>query len=1277
MKQLMLSNTLYGREREIEALLDSFDRISSGQGEVLLVPGSSGVGKTALVQELKTPIRDRNAFFVRGKFEQYQQNVPYFAFRQALTGLYRQLQSADARQSARFKVDILRAVGTLGQVLVDLAPEFGAFLGAQPPLTEISPQEARHRFADVCRRVFQAICLPEHPLVLFIDDWQWADVASCDLLRQMQVGKTLRYLLLIASYRDDEVSADHPLLSALDDLRSHAVPVTVVPVGNLTAKDVQGVLTDALRPAISDVAGLATLIQDKTLGNPFFVRSFLSFIHELNLIWYDEAQNLWQWRMERFDEAELPGEVVELFVLKLRLLDPDTRKLLSLAACLGNRFDLDTLGTISGHSPEACEAQLCSGPAETMLQWPKDDESSPPAPGPRAPKVIRFLHDRVQQAAYSLIAPADLPAILLDIGRLLLASLPPEKLTERLFEVVGDLNAGRRLPQETPERVTVLELNLAAARKAYAATAYRSALQFYLAANSVLETPGLDAYLWRERHELAMQLCLGRAECEFLEGTPAAAEESIQQAVAHADTVIEKATALTILIVQYTLLARYPEAIAAGRLALDALGISLPETAYEEARDRGIALVRQEMEGRSITSLSELPVMSHPEMLMASKILITMGPPCYRAHQLLWSVLVPKVVNLTLRYGNIPQVGYSHTAFGGLLGWVDDDYAAAKEFGELATQLMTHTFDSPPDQSVYHLMIGSSIRHWHEHLRAGSQDYANAYEIGLRSNNLQYAAYAFGHNMYCRFYQGAPLSELIQETLRSLEFSRTRRNQWAIDLLEGGLSIFQALSGESAAPDGSDAGSDSGTDEAYLRRVAAHHNIQVTCIFKILKTFSLLISGDHEAALAMSDAVEPLLYTVGTQGLLPWPEHVVARLLARTSGYAKDDTKRQEGWRSELDLMLGRLRIWADSCPENFEHKYQLAAAEVARIDGRLMDAGPLYDKAVEAARSGGFLQWESLAHERAYSFWMACGKERLAQMYWQQAYMGYERWGALAKVRAMESTFRTTLAECLPVRNGQRRPSETPNRVLPHALVEGQIAQLRRYAVQLKQSELPHEAESQAADLGQAMQRVRVEIASRKRTEEALRESERALKESQRIAGLGSYVLELSTGSWQSSEVLDEVFGIGPTYDRSVEGWAALIHPDDRAMMVGYLTDDVAGRGEAFDKDYRILRHDNQEERWVHGLGKLERDAQGRPLRLIGTIQDITERNQLIRDLREAAANVKSLSGLLPICASCKRIRDDKGYWSQVESYISKHSEATFSHGMCPECVKTWYPDV
>jgi PAS domain S-box-containing protein len=1199
---LMISNKLYGRDRDIATLLKSFERISGGHGEVLLVPGASGVGKTALVQELQGPIRNRNGFFIKGKFDQYQQNIPYFAFRQALAELCRELQSADAHQRSRFKTEILQAVGNMGQVLVDLVPEFGAFLGAQPPLENISPQEARHRLADVCRNFLRVICWPEHPLVLFIDDWQWADAASCELLKQMQVGTTLRYLLVIASYRDNEVDPGHAFMSAVDDLRSQAVPVAELHVKNITAKDVREFVADTLKPAAEDVAGLAALIHAKTLGNPFFVRSFLGFLHEVRLIGFDPARNCWHWSMDKIGGADLPDDAVGLFVLKLRRLDHDSRNLFSLAACLGSRFDLEALGIISGHTSGECLALLCSDQANALI-LPMDDEGGNwSAENMRAPKACMFVHDRIQQAAYSLIEPAGLPKLLLKIGRLLLASLPPEQLAERLFEVVGDLNAGFHLMTDAAEQEKVLELNLTAARKAYAATAYRSALQFYRTANRFLETPGFAGHPWRDRHELTLRLFKERAGCEFLEGNLIEAEQCVQQAVAHAGTAIEKADVLSILITQYTLLARYPEAIAAGRQALAALGISLPEADYEQARNEEIAQARRELGGRPVSSLIELPVMSDPVMLMASKILITMGPPCYRSHQRLWSVIVPKVVNLTLRHGNIPQIGYSHTAFGGLLGWMDDDYATAKEFGELATRLMTGTFRTPADQSVFYLMIGSSIRHWFQHLRHGTQDYHDAYEIGLRSGNLQYAAYAFGHDMYCRFYQGAPLAELIQETQRSLAFSRTRRNQWAIDLLEGGLNIFGALSGESPALNGNDAWSE--TD--FLRRLADHQNIQVTCIYKVLQTFSLLLAGHHEDALALSDETEPLIYTVGTQGLLPWPEHVFARLLILTALYSKADEKRRTPWRAELDRMLRRLRIWADNGPDNFEHKYLLAAAELARIDGRAGEAVPLYDQAVAAARVGNFLQWEGLANERAHDFWLERGNERLAPVYWQQAYVCFSRWGAAAKVGSMETACRALLVKNLIADDGSAKLEPE----IEAALVERQIKQLRDQAFQAQHARLRGETAVQAEELAHAMQRVRVEIAERKQTEAALRESEERFKKLFVEAPLGIALIDSHTGHIHE---VNPMFAkiVGRTMEEMADiDWMNITHPDDVQADLDNMVLLNAGKIPGFQMEKRYLHHDGTPV-WVNMTIAPIYVEDKAPPRHLCMIEDITERKR------------------------------------------------------------------
>ncbi|MBU3927920.1 MAG: AAA family ATPase, partial [Bacteroidetes bacterium] len=982
MNSIVIPENLYGREKEIAALFESFERICKGVGEILTVPGTSGVGKTALVQELETPVKNENGFFVSGKFEQFQQNIPYFAFRQALTTLCHIIIAEDQLIQERYKTEILDAVGSQGQVLIDLVPEFESLLGKQPPLGEISPQEARYRFTDVLRKFLGVICKPEHPLVLFIDDWQWADTASLELLKQLEVGNTLRYILVILSYRDNEVNSNHPLTATLEELKRNNITLNRLKVSNLTQSDVQNILEDTLQPAAKDIEKLAAIIHKKTYGNPFFVHAAINYLSDFKLLWFNQLEKKWEWKIDLENGSDFPDNVVDLFVRKFHGMDLHAQKLFSLAACLGNRFNAKNLEIISDFDLEKCKSILNSPDGKEFAIPLKVIQKGAVSQDDTETDIYVFRHDRLQQAAFQLIGEERYSEILVEIGKLLLAKLSPDQLSERFFEVVNDLNAGVELIETTEECEELFRLNIQAARKAYAATAYSATLQFYRKAEKILEKEGFSERMWKKDHKLLLNYLNERAVCEFLEGDHKIAEQCVHKAVKSANNAVEKAEAYNILIIQYTLQARYPEAIASGKSALEALGIILPEKDYDKSRDQEIAKVKEQLKNKEILSLSQLPNMSNPEMLMACKILITMGPPCYRSHQKLWSVMVPIVVGLTLKYGNIPQVGYSHTAFGGLLGWVEDDYASAKKFAEVATQLMTEKFSIPSYQSVFYLMIGSSIRHWFKHLKYSSQDYIDAYEIGLRSGNLQYAAYAFGHNMYCRFYQGVSLEALNLETQRSLEFSKTRHNQWAIDLFTGGLKIMDALSANSYPHSVGKIANDGD----YIKSVDAHKNIQVKCIYKVLKTFSLLILGNNRDALVVSDETEPIIYTAGTQGLLPWPEHVFARILIYSRLYPEKEAPEQIKWLKEIKKGIKKLRIWAESCPENFEHKYLLATAELNMIEGHPTEALQNYYKAADAAQENEFLQWEGLANERMYEFWLEQENHHLAFHYWKQA---------------------------------------------------------------------------------------------------------------------------------------------------------------------------------------------------------------------------------------------------------------------------------------------------
>ncbi len=1074
---------LYGRDHQIEQLQSAFRSICKGNGLLLLEPGTSGAGKTSLIQNLGITVQNMSGWFVQGKFEQYNKSIPYFAFKKVLHEIWTAMQALEESLLNKVKTNIQKGVGEFGYILTDLLPEFKDFLDFQTKTDEINFQEARHRFIKVIKNFFISVCRPEHPVVIFIDDWQWADTASMELLKNLRIGSELRYVLFIVAYRDEEIDESHPFYAALSVLKREDIPRQIIEVPNLTKCEVTEMISDTLQPNVENQEALAALTYSHTTGNPFYTRAFLEFLHENGSIRYEPGEARWRWRV---DERELPPDIVELFLKRLRGFPPETQTVLSLAACLGNRFKEETLSIVAKRSLDECRKILDPVLEKKLLIIPdKTGDISSHTDHPE-PRWILFFHDRVQQATFQLLEPEKLTRIRLGIGRLLLSTLSEENLDERLLDVLEQLNLCVDFISDPSERLRLVELNMAAALKAKSATAYGAMLQYYRAAKKFSnDIQGGPEWFWENRYEEALRLSRGLAESEFIEGNKSEAESIIQASLQHTQSTIEKAETLSILIVHFTLMARYSEAIQAGRQALGQLGIELPEEHFEKNRDAEIENIYAQLKDKTVASLVETPVMTDPKIITVTKLLITMGPPCYRTHQKLWSVIVPKVIDLTLKYGLIPQIGYSHTAFGGLLCWVHNDYDTAREFSKLAPLVMSSKFSRAySDQSVFYLMMGSSTRHWFEHLEYASRDYQTAYEIGLQSSNLQYAAYAFGHNMYCSFYRGVFLSVLIQETSQSHAFSISRGNQWAIDLLEGALLLFNQLTT-------ADSESIKLSDEAYIAQVNAHKNIQVMCIYRIMKTFVLLLLGEYRAALEESDKAEEFLYTVGTQGLLPWPEHVFTRFLILSALYGSSTEGQKATRLAEMDKIKKQIEIWSQQCPENYTHKFLLAAAEMKRIDDKEAEAIFLYDQAIKAAKNGKFLQWEGIANERASHLWKSLGNDRLSSIYWQQAYLCYTRWGVAFKVKSMESDYRKELKDWFSFKTGMHSKTEAGLT----EFIERQMDLLHSIARDKIEARKKEDLSKQTSELANASEQLRIEISERKQVENALRLSEAELK--------------------------------------------------------------------------------------------------------------------------------------------------------------------------------------
>ena len=1235
------SPSLYGREDSIAQVHALFDAVCHGNGQTLLLPGTSGVGKTSLARVVIAPVLASNGLFLEGKFDQFRRNVPFVAFRQILAQFCQAIQKDAPVVLEQWKSAIVGALGSSAQLLIDLEPAFESIIGPQDPIAKISPAEAKHRFAKVIRSFFETICKPEHPVVLFLDDWQWADPASLDLLSMLHGQAPLRYLLIIAAYRDDEIHDEHLVASTLAELDTSQTPVTKIELSNLAAKDLSRLISEKLVGRIESVSEIVEWVLDRTGGNAFFSLAFLDYLLESCCLHFDSQDLCWRLDVNRI-KLDHCTDVVAWYAKRLECLDESSREILSLSACLGHRFDVETLSIISGRSVEDCIEILISKPMSTFVVADTTRSIDNIANDIHASTHWRFHHDRIQQAAYKSLSQSILAAVRLKIARLLLRRLNSFSLTERLFEVVEHLNYGLHLIDSYSEAIEAIELNLRVAEKARGAAAYHTELQFLHSAKQLLDDARFTSLIWERNSRLAIQLLKELGESEFLEGNHEVALDYVREAVNRTESAVEKAELLTISIVQHTLLAKYSRAIETGREALSILGIYLPSDDYTRARDQELAEVRLAVQERTFDDLSSMPVMTDPRWCSASKILIAMGPPCYRSDQSLWSVIVPKVVNLTLTHGTIPQVGYSHTAIAGLLMWVGDDVTTAVGFGELATRLMSEKFTSSSDQTVFHLMAGSSVCHWFEHCKRSSENYDVAYNIGTNTGNLQYAAYAFGHNMYCQFFQGVNLAILGQETKKWLSFSRSRRNQWAVDLLEAGSITVESLSATDSYHSLS-----FGSESEFLQRVESNQNQQVLCIYNVMRSFQFLVMEDFEGALRYSDDAEANISMVGTQGLLPWPEHVAIRSILRASLFDQVDANTQRRWRSDIDKALQRLDVWSKHAPENFEHKRLFILAELARIDDKTLEAGRLYDESIAAARAGGFLQWEALANERSQRLWQKVQVPDLASSYRHHAYNAYSRWGAVVKVELMEHQLRQALEQPLQRFEVANRADDFSGISLTNQIISRQIEQLRFTSLEQQGANQQAHMRVHADELAQATDRLRTEVAKRKEAEKALRLQNDLLEEkisertlelktsrdklvvlaerlelATRASEMGIWDWDISTNQLLCDDSLCNLYGIEKIPSGlTVEGWMSYVHESDLPRIKNAL-ERSRTLAVPFVEEFRI-RKKNGKIRTIKAERQVICDADGVPVRMIGISYDITEkkRQAMLQYLRQEVA--------------------------------------------------------
>jgi PAS domain S-box-containing protein len=983
--RLWIPEKLYGRETEINTLLTAFDRIvAGGRPELVLVSGYSGIGKSSIVNELHKPLVPPRGLFASGKFDQYKRDIPYSTLAQAFQGLIGSFLSKSEPELRTWRNVLREALDPNGLLIADLIPELKLIIGEQPPVPELPPQDAQRRFQLVFRRFIGVFARPEHPLALFLDDLQWLDVATLDVLEDLLTRPDMKHLLLIGAYRDNEVNSTHPLKRKLEAMREAGAVLQDIVVAPLVHEDLRQLIADSLHCELERATPLAQLVHDKTVGNPFFAIEFISALAEEGLLTFDHGEGRWFWNLNCIHAKGYTDNVVDLVVGRLNRLPVATLDALRQLACLGNSADFATLQRVYQGSHEDMNGQLWEA-VRAGLIFRSDDS-------------YKFLHDRVQEAAYSLIPEELRAAAHLRIGRLLLAHTPLERREEAIFEIVNQLDRGAASITDQEEREQLVELNLTAAKRAKASTAYASALKYLIAGAGLL---GEDC--WSRRPELTFTLELQRAECEFLTGLLLTAEERLAALSERAADTMDRAAVTCLQIDLYTTEGQSDRAIAVGLDYLRVLGIDWAAHPTEaEARSEYERLWSSQLGGRGIEELIDLPLMRDPVSLATLNVLTALIPPAYNTDSNLMTLSVCRGVSLGIEHGNSDGACVLYQWFGAIAGARFGDYHAGYRFGRLGCELVERR-GLKRFQAKTLMIFGAHVVPQTRHVREGRDPLRRAFETAEQSGDLTFAAYTCANLNSSFLAAGDPLVEAKREAERGLAFAQEMRFGFVMDWIYPQLGLIRTLLGLTRQFGVLDDGQ---LDECQMecRFTGTQDTAQTKCVYWIRKLQARVLAGEYTAAAEASANAQRLLSSADLEFETAEYHFYGALSLAAAWDSASPEQRQQDF--EALTAHHRQLEIWAENCPENFEGRAALVGAEIARVEGRDVEAMRLYERSIHIARVNDFVHVEAVANEVAARFYLLRGFEKIAYAYLREARYCYLRWGADGKVRHLDKLY-------------------------------------------------------------------------------------------------------------------------------------------------------------------------------------------------------------------------------------------------------------------------------
>ncbi|MBF0102232.1 MAG: AAA family ATPase [Desulfobacterales bacterium] len=1019
-EKFQIPQKLYGREQEIDILLKTFERVKEEASELLLISGYSGIGKTSLVQELYKDIVNIRGYFIRGKFDQFKRDMPYFSMINAFRELVRQILTESHDQIEKWKQVLLERLGNNGQLLIDMIPEMELILGKQPPIPELPPAESQNRFQMVFKAFLCTFASQEHPLVLFLDDVQWADLGSLHLLQYVLTHTDIESLLLIIAYRDNEVSPTHPLMIAINDMSKQGTIINQIVLNPLDWTHLNCLVAETLHSDQQQCLPLSKQLYTKTGGNPFFFIEFFKSLYKNRDIEYNATYKRWTWHMERIEQAVIADNVAAFMISKIGMLNPETQDMLQVAACIGNHFDLKTLSNVyeKNSTPTKTASILWEALKEGMI-LPIGDQykyagfkenleechTTDTHTSISEKTEYQFLHDRVQFAAYSMMDEEKKRRTHLTIAKILEKEFLCTEAQDHLFEMVNHFNSAMELILNEEEKVKIALYNLKAAKKAKSSSAFESALNYTKKGLLILPKNRLKKY-----DPLTLSLYMGMAEGEYLNGHFKEAEQYFNDVLVLSRTTIEKAIVNNKKAILYEGMGKQKKAVAEGLKGLKRFGIYITMKPSWHTIMIEIMKVKWLSRNRSVSSILDMPQIQDDEQKLIMELLMNVSHSAFFFSQQLMVLSILKMIKLSYEYGNSPASAFAYAIYALILGSGFKNYRLSQEFGEMAVRLV-ESYDNRQLSAKVNGLFGTLVNHWRNHVKTNLPYQKKAFQQAIESGDFVYAGYTASWTVWTMVVQGEHIDTILDQCIQFESFLQRIRSP-NLFIIQTTIGMMLNLKKQAVSEFSFNTYA---FEESQL--IQTRHK-GLLFWFYILKLQLFFGFEKYSEAIEISKLVRQ-----NSSGGFGWPSlpeyyFYTALLIGALIKEEHPESKPQVG--ETIYTCQRKLKIWAENCPENTMHKYLLVSAEIARIKGRFPEAIDLYDQAIQSAKINGFIQNEAIANELAAKFYLQRNRSKIAKIYMHEARHCYLHWGNLAKVQFLEEQYPELFA--LSSQNYQRR---------------------------------------------------------------------------------------------------------------------------------------------------------------------------------------------------------------------------------------------------------------